>query len=60
VLPEHEIGERVAHLVTGRMMGYIEFEDDFAMVKTAAPRDILDNRSPTPESAPTTASPSSV
>ena len=41
VLPEHEMGERVAHLVTGRMMDYIEFEDDFAMVKTAAPRDIL-------------------
>jgi trk system potassium uptake protein len=41
VLPEHEMGERVAHLVTGRMMDYIEFEDDFAMVKTAAPGDIL-------------------
>jgi len=42
VLPEHDMGERVAHLVTGRMMDYIEFEDDFAMVKTAAPRDVLD------------------
>ncbi len=41
VLPEHEMGERVAHLVTGRMMDYIEFEDDFAMVKTAPPRDVL-------------------
>ena len=41
VLPEHEMGERVAHLVTGRMMDYIEFEDDFAMAKTTAPRDIL-------------------
>jgi len=41
VLPEHDMGERVAHLVTGRMMDYIEFEDDFAMVKTAAPHDIL-------------------
>jgi trk system potassium uptake protein len=41
VLPEHDMGERVAHLVTGRMMDYIEFEDDFAMVKTTAPRDIL-------------------
>ena len=40
VLPEHEMGERVAHLVTGRMMDYIEFADDFAMVKTTAPRDI--------------------
>ena len=41
VLPEHEMGERVAHLVTGRMLDYIEFEDDFAMVKTTAPRDIV-------------------
>jgi trk/ktr system potassium uptake protein len=41
VLPGDEMGERVAHLVNGRMMDYIEFEDDFAMVKTAAPSDIL-------------------
>jgi trk system potassium uptake protein TrkA len=41
VLPEHEMGERVAHLVTGRMLDYIEFEDDFAMVKTSPPRDIV-------------------
>lgn len=39
VLPEHDMGERVAHLVTGRMLDYIEFEDDFAMVKTVAPED---------------------
>ncbi|WP_158896239.1 potassium channel family protein [Amycolatopsis anabasis] len=37
VLPEHDMGERVAHLVTGRMLDYIEFEDNFAMVKTMAP-----------------------
>lgn len=37
VLPEHDMGERVAHLVTGRMLDYIQFEDDFAMVKTLAP-----------------------
>ncbi len=42
VLPEHEMGERVAHLVTGRMIDYIKFEDDFAMVKTLAPRDLVD------------------
>jgi trk system potassium uptake protein TrkA len=41
VLPEQEMGERVAHLVTGRMMDYIEFEDDYAMVKTTAPREIV-------------------
>lgn len=42
VLPEHEMGERVAHLVTGRMIDYIRFEDDFAMVKTLAPREVVD------------------
>jgi trk system potassium uptake protein TrkA len=41
VLPEHEMGERVAHLVTGRMIDYIKFEDDFAMVKTVAPREFV-------------------
>ncbi|WP_092925172.1 NAD-binding protein [Actinopolyspora alba] len=37
VLPEHDMGERVAHLVTGRMLDYIQFEDDYAIVKTRAP-----------------------
>lgn len=37
VLPEHEMGERVAHLVTGRMLDFIAFEDDYALVKTRAP-----------------------
>ncbi|MFI0827567.1 potassium channel family protein [Streptomyces roseolus] len=34
VLPEREMGERVAHLVTGRMLDFIEFDDDYALVKT--------------------------
>jgi trk system potassium uptake protein TrkA len=37
VLPEHDMGERVAHLVTGRMLDFIEFDDDYALVKTIAP-----------------------
>ena len=37
VLPEHDMGERVAHLVTGRMLDFIEFEDDYAIGKTVAP-----------------------
>ncbi|MEE2030542.1 TrkA family potassium uptake protein [Rhodococcus sp. CC-R104] len=37
VRPEHDMGKRVAHLVRGRMMDYIEFDDGFAMVKTTAP-----------------------
>ncbi|WHT20251.1 TrkA family potassium uptake protein [Crossiella sp. CA-258035] len=41
VLPEHEMGERVAHLVTGRMLDYIEFEDDYAMIKTLAPEEAV-------------------
>ncbi len=41
VYPEHDMGQRVAHLVRGRMLDYIEFEDDFAMVKTNPPADII-------------------
>lgn len=37
VLPEHEMGERVAHLVAGRALNYIEFEDGFALVETKPP-----------------------
>lgn len=37
VYPEAEMGERVAHLVTGKMMDFIEFDDGFAIVKTRAP-----------------------
>lgn len=37
VRPEHDMGVRVAHLVRGRMIDYIEFDDNFAMVKTIAP-----------------------
>jgi len=41
VLPEHEMGERVAHLVTGRMLDFIAFEDDYALVKTRAPSEAV-------------------
>jgi len=37
VYPEADMGERVAHLITGRMMDYIEFDDGFAIVKIRAP-----------------------
>lgn len=37
VYPEARMGERVAHMVTGRMIDYIEFDDDFAIAKTRAP-----------------------
>ncbi|MER6830015.1 TrkA family potassium uptake protein [Streptosporangium sp. NPDC000563] len=38
VQPEHDMGERVAHLVTGRMLDYVEVDEDYAMIKTLAPR----------------------
>lgn len=38
--PEHDMGYRVAHLVTGRMLDYVPFEDDFALVKTRAPGEV--------------------
>lgn len=39
VFPEAEMGKRVAHLVTGKMIDFIEFDDGFALVKTRAPRE---------------------
>ena len=41
VLPEHDMGERVAHLLTGRMLDYIEFDDGYAIVKTRPPQSLL-------------------
>ncbi|MHC1551304.1 potassium channel family protein [Phyllobacterium sp. K27] len=41
VYPEAAMGERVAHLVAGKMIDFIEFDDDFAIVKTRAPRDAI-------------------
>ena len=34
------MGERVAHMVTGKMIDYIEFDDDYAIVKTRAPAEL--------------------
>lgn len=39
IYPEAAMGERVAHLVTGQMIDFIEFDDGFAIVKTRAPRE---------------------
>lgn len=38
IRPEHDMGKRVAHLVRGRMLDYIEFDDGYAIVKTAPPQ----------------------
>lgn len=37
IYPEVDMGERVAHLVTGKMMDFMEFDDGFAIAKTRAP-----------------------
>lgn len=42
VYPEAAMGERVAHLVTGKMIDFIEFEDGFAIAKTRAPKECFD------------------
>ena len=37
VFPEAAMGQRVAHMVTGKMIDFIEFDDGYAIVKTRAP-----------------------
>ena len=41
VYPEAAMGERVAHMVTGKMIDFIEFDDGFAIVKTRAPEEAV-------------------
>ncbi|GAA5055313.1 trk system potassium uptake protein TrkA [Thermocatellispora tengchongensis] len=41
VQPEHDMGERVAHMVSGRMLDFLQVDPDFALVKTLAPRDFV-------------------
>ncbi|WP_210530361.1 potassium channel family protein [Rubellimicrobium arenae] len=41
VFPESAMGERVAHLVTGKMIDFMEFEDGFAIVKTCTPKEAV-------------------
>lgn len=41
VFPEHDMGERVAHLVSGRMLDYMQVDEDFAIVKIKPPREIV-------------------
>lgn len=40
VRPESAMGERVAHMVTGAMIDYIEFDDGFSIARTRAPRGV--------------------
>ena len=38
VRPEHDMGMRVAHLVRGTMLDYIELDEGYAIAKTSPPR----------------------
>jgi trk system potassium uptake protein TrkA len=42
IRPEHDMGKRVAHLVRGGILDYVEFEDDFVMVRTNPPSEAQD------------------
>jgi trk system potassium uptake protein len=42
VFPEAAMGERVAHMVTGSMIDYIEFDDGFSIARTKAPAEAFD------------------
>ena len=41
VYPEADAGKRVAHLVNGHLMDFIEFDESFAIVKMRPPRDVI-------------------
>jgi trk system potassium uptake protein TrkA len=41
VRPESDAGRRVAHLVNGKLQDYIAFEDGYAIVKMAPPRETI-------------------
>ncbi|MFD6095591.1 potassium channel family protein [Nocardiopsis flavescens] len=41
VQPEHDMGERVAHLLSGRMLDYVELEEGFSLGKTKAPKELI-------------------
>lgn len=42
VYPETAMGERVAHMVTGAMIDYIEFDDGFSIARTKCPTEAHD------------------
>ena len=39
VLPEREMGERVAHTMVGRTIDYVELDEDFVLIETTAPKE---------------------
>ncbi|GAA5158438.1 potassium channel family protein [Ornithinimicrobium tianjinense] len=49
IYPEHVMGQRVGHMVTGGLSDYLEFEDEFAIARCYAPEETWDR--PLSESA---------
>ena len=41
VYPEHEMGQRVAHLVGGRIIDWFQLDSEFAMVETQTPSEVV-------------------
>jgi trk system potassium uptake protein TrkA len=41
IYPESTMGDRVAHLITSRLIDFIEFDDGYAIAKTRAPREAI-------------------
>ncbi|GAB2984100.1 potassium channel family protein [Frigoribacterium salinisoli] len=44
VYPEADMGRRVAHLVRGSMLDYVEFDDDLVVAKTIVPAEFVGKR----------------
>ena len=43
VFPEDDMGHRVAHLVGGRIIDWFQLDEDFAMVETVVPDELIGN-----------------
>ncbi len=41
IFPEHEMGERVAHLVGGGIIDWFQLDEQFAMVETVTPTEMI-------------------
>lgn len=40
VFPEHDMGQRVAHLVSGRVLDWFQLDEQFALVETVVPSEL--------------------
>jgi trk system potassium uptake protein TrkA len=41
VFPEQDMGERIAHLVAGRLLDWVELDSDWVFAKTKPPRELV-------------------